>query len=65
MNVEEALDMLSLSRPGNMDSCGWPRRHEDHYEHQQFPGQRFPSGPSTQMSFPPVSTFYLVFFFLI
>lgn len=48
MNYEEALDILSPMR--NPDS--WRRNHEDHYDHQQFP-QRFPSGPTGQMPFPP------------
>ncbi|XP_017786901.1 PREDICTED: protein Gawky isoform X2 [Nicrophorus vespilloides] len=53
MNMEEALDFLNTSvRNPSMD--GWNRRHEDHYDHQQFPGQRgFPSGPSAQLNFQP------------
>ncbi|KAB0794077.1 hypothetical protein PPYR_13697 [Photinus pyralis] len=54
MNMEDALDMLSSVRGGNIDS--WRTRHEDHYDHQgaaPFPGQRFPNGPSGQMPFPP------------
>lgn len=55
MNMEDALDMLSSMRGGNIDS--WRTRHDDHYDHQgsgQFPAQRFPTGPG-QMPFPPVS----------
>ena len=48
MNNEDALEILSR----NPD--GWRNRHDDHYDHQQFPGQRFPSGPPGQMSFPQV-----------
>ncbi|KAF5283611.1 hypothetical protein FQR65_LT13817 [Abscondita terminalis] len=54
MNMEDALDMLSAVRSASIDS--WRNRHEDHYDHQgsgQFPGQRFPTGPSGQMPFPP------------
>lgn len=56
MNVEEALDILGSSRnpTGNLDWRGGGR-HDDHFEHQQFPGQRFPTGPAAQMGFPPVS----------
>lgn len=51
MNIEEAVDMLGSRNPNLVDS--WRGRHEDHYEHQQFSGQRFPSGPTAQMNFPP------------
>lgn len=56
MNLEDALDLLSLQR-SSMD--GWrATRHDEHFDHQnngQFPGQRFgPAGPSAQMPFPPV-----------
>lgn len=53
MNMDEALDILSPMRSSNMD--GWRTRHDDHYDHQPFPGQRFPTGPSTPMSFASVS----------
>lgn len=53
MNIEEAVDMLGSRNPNLVDS--WRGRHEDHYEHQQFSGQRFPTGPTAQMNFPPVS----------
>lgn len=58
MNMDEALNMLSPLRTSNMD--GWRNRHEDHYDHQPFPGQRFPTGPSTPMSFPSVSFIFLL-----
>ncbi|KAI4455914.1 trinucleotide repeat-containing protein [Holotrichia oblita] len=51
MNIEEAVDMLGSRNPNLVDS--WRGRHEDHYEHQQFSGQRFPTGPTAQMNFPP------------
>lgn len=51
MILEEALDLLSVQRDG------WRARHDEHFDHQNsgpFPGQRFgPTGPSTQMQFPP------------
>ncbi|XP_015838344.1 protein Gawky isoform X3 [Tribolium castaneum] len=47
MNYEDALEILGSRNPD-----GWRNRHDDHYDHQQFPGQRFPSGPPGQMSFP-------------
>lgn len=51
MNFDEALDILSPLR----NPEAW-RRDDDHFDHQQFPGQgRFTSGPPGQMSFPPVS----------
>ncbi|GJQ80904.1 hypothetical protein Trydic_g4721 [Trypoxylus dichotomus] len=53
MNIEEAVDMLGNRNQNLVDS--WRGRHEDHYEHQQFSGQRFPTGPTTQMNFPPLS----------
>ncbi|XP_045477567.1 protein Gawky isoform X3 [Harmonia axyridis] len=50
MNFDEALDILSPLR--NQEA--WRRADDDHFDHQQFPGQgRFTSGPSGQMSFPP------------
>lgn len=56
MNLDAALDLLSPMQ--NQD--GWrtsaANRHEDHYDHSQFPSQRFPSGPTGgggQMSFQP------------
>ncbi|XP_018330621.1 protein Gawky isoform X2 [Agrilus planipennis] len=55
MNMDDALDMLSTLRSAaGMES--WRGRHEDHYDHQAtgpFPGQRFPTGPTAQMPFPP------------
>lgn len=51
MNVEEALDILSPMR-NNRD--GWATRHDDHYDHPPFAGQRFPPGPAAQIpGFPP------------
>lgn len=51
MNIEEALDVLSPMR-NNRD--GWASRHDDHYDHPPFAGQRFPPGPATQLpGFPP------------
>lgn len=47
MNYEDALEFLGSRNPD-----AWRNRHDDHYDHQQFPGQRFPSGPPGQMSFP-------------
>lgn len=58
MNPDEALEILGPLRNPNMD--GWRGRHEDHYDHQQYPGQRFPTGPAGQMNFPPVSIAPLV-----
>lgn len=52
MNVEDALEILSNSRTPNND---WNKPHVDYYDGQYFPGQRCPTGPSTQMGFPPVS----------
>lgn len=60
MNPDEALEILGPLRNPNMD--GWRGRHEDHYDHQQYPGQRFPSGPAGQMNFPPVSNIFSVMF---
>ncbi|XP_060522556.1 protein Gawky isoform X3 [Cylas formicarius] len=58
MNFDEALDMLSL--PRNRTDPGWMSRHDDHYDHPQFPAmgaQRgFPNvGPANPLSnaFPP------------
>ena len=53
MNMDEALDLLDIARRQNIES--WRGRHDDHYDHQQFPSQRYPSGPSSQMGFPHVS----------
>lgn len=54
MNMEEALDLLSPMR-NNRDG-GWGSRHDDHYDHPPFIGQRFPPGPAAQLSgFPPGS----------
>lgn len=51
MNMEEALDILSPMR-NNRD--GWPSRHDDHYDHLPFAGQRFAPGPAAQLpGFPP------------
>ncbi|XP_018569055.1 protein Gawky isoform X3 [Anoplophora glabripennis] len=51
MNMEEALDVLSPMR-NNRD--GWASRHDDHYDHPPFAGQRFPPGPAAQIpGFPP------------
>lgn len=51
MNMEEALDILS---PMRNSRDGWASRHDDHYDHPPFPGQRFPPGPATQIpGFPP------------
>lgn len=52
MNYDDALEILGSAR--NQDS--WRNRHDDHYE-QQFPGQRFPTGPPGQMSFQQVQYF--------
>lgn len=52
MNIDDALDMLVNARSQNIDWRGG--RHDDHFENQQFPGHRFPTGPSGQMGFPPV-----------
>ncbi|XP_044759265.1 protein Gawky isoform X3 [Coccinella septempunctata] len=50
MNFDEALDFLSPLRKQE----AWRRADDDHFDHQQFPGQgRFTSGPPGQMSFPP------------
>ncbi|XP_022916638.1 protein Gawky [Onthophagus taurus] len=51
MNMDDALDMLGTLRNQNLD--GWRGRHDDHYDHPQFAGQRFPTGPAAQMNFPP------------
>ncbi|XP_049826803.1 protein Gawky isoform X2 [Aethina tumida] len=51
MNYDEAMEML-----GPLRRDGWGGRHDDHYDHSQFSGQRFPSGPGGgggQMGFPP------------
>lgn len=53
MNMDEALDLLDIARRQNIES--WRGRHDDHYDHQQFTNQRYPSGPSSQMGFPHVS----------
>lgn len=63
MNLDAALDLLS---PMQNPDGGWrtaaaaaaaaANRHEDHYDHGQFPSQRFASGPTGgggQMSFQP------------
>lgn len=47
MNYDDALEILGSTR--NPD-VSWRNRHDDHYD-QQFPGQRFPTGPPGQMSF--------------
>lgn len=52
MNMDEALDLLSSMRNARVD--GWGARHEEHFDHPPFAGQRFPTGPSAQLSaFPP------------
>lgn len=52
MNMDEALDLLSSMH--NIRVEGWVSRHEDHFDHPPFAGQRFPAGPSAQLSaFPP------------
>lgn len=63
MSFEDALEMLGPLRNPNMDS--WRGRHDEPYEHQQYAGQRFPTGPSGQMNFPTVSknaNFITIFF---
>ncbi|XP_065162947.1 protein Gawky isoform X3 [Atheta coriaria] len=48
MSMEEAVEMLNSSR------MEWSRRHDDHYDHQQFAGRGgFQAGPSG--IFPPGS----------
>lgn len=51
--MDEALDLLSTLRNTRVD--GWGSRHDDHFDHPPFAGQRFPTGPSTQMSSFPQS----------
>lgn len=61
MNYDDALEILGSAR--NPD-VSWRNRHDDHYD-QQFPGQRFPTGPPGQMSFQQVLNYFCLLQLLI